>query len=64
MLTYKYPVVEPGELSLITVQKKEKKRSLFISMALIPLILLIGTVLVLYSPIKLVQLMVERIFNR
>lgn len=64
MLTYKYPVVEPGEVSLRSVQKKDKKMSLSISILLIPLILLIGVVVVLYSPIKLVQLVVERIFNR
>jgi hypothetical protein len=64
MLSYKYPIFEPGEASLISVQNKEKKMSLSFSIVLISLILLIGVVVVLFSPLKLIQLIVERIFNR
>jgi hypothetical protein len=64
MLTYKYIVDEVNDRPLIPVRQKEGKRSLLAVFSLLPILLMISTALILFSPIKIVQLIIEKVFNK
>ncbi|GAB1349995.1 hypothetical protein MASR1M107_22100 [Ignavibacteriales bacterium] len=60
MLTYKYSIDEVYEKPLIPERVKTGKRSWLTTVVLLPVLVTIGLVLLLYSPIKVVQLTIEK----
>jgi hypothetical protein len=64
MLTYKYSIDEVYDRPLVPEKVKEGKRSLLSTLFLLPVLAVIGVVLLLFSPIKMVQLIVEKVFDK
>ncbi len=64
MLTYKYSIDEVYDRPLVPEKIKEGKRSLLSTLFLLPVLVVIGVVLLLYSPIKMVQLIIEKVFDK
>lgn len=60
MLTYKYSIDEVYDRPLVPVKAKAGRRSWLATVVLIPVLVTIGLVLLLYSPIKVVQLTLEK----
>jgi len=60
MLTYKYSIDEVYDRPLVPERTKEGKRSLLTTFILLPFLLVIGGVLLLYSPIKAIQILIEK----
>jgi len=64
MLTYKYSLDEVYDRPLVPEKAKEGKRSLFSTLFLLPVLMVIGIILLLFSPIKMVQLIIEKVFDK
>lgn len=60
MLTYKYSIDEVYDKPLVPEKTSEGKRSLLTTFILLPFLLVIGGVLLLYSPIKAIQILIEK----
>lgn len=60
MLTYKYSIDEVYDRPLVPAKAKAGRRSWLATVVLIPVLVTIGFVLLLYSPIKVVQLTIEK----
>lgn len=64
MLTYKYSIDEVFDKPLIPEKTREGKRSLLTTFILLPFLVVIGIVLLLFSPIKGIQLLIEKFSER
>ncbi len=61
MLTYKYSIEKVFDRPLVPAKVKAGKRSWLATVVLLPVLVTIGIILLLYSPIKVVQLIIEKI---
>jgi uncharacterized BrkB/YihY/UPF0761 family membrane protein len=64
MLTYKYSLDEVYDRPLVPERTKEGKRSMLSTLFLLPVLMVIGIILLLFSPIKMVQLIIEKVFDK
>lgn len=64
MLTYKYSLDEVYDRPLVPERTKEGKRSMLSTLFLLPVLMVIGVILLLFSPIKMVQLIIEKVFDK
>ncbi len=60
MITYKYSIDDIYDRPLISERPKEGKRGWLATVAFLPLLGIIAVVLLIYGPVKAVQLLVER----
>lgn len=60
MLSYKYSFDEIYDRPLIPERKSEGKRSWKATLVILPILIVIGAALVVFSPVKGVQLLVEK----
>lgn len=60
MLSYKYSFDETYDRPLLPERKTERKRSWKATLVILPILVVIGTVLLVFSPVKMVQLLFEK----
>ncbi len=62
MLAYKYTFDDVMEKPLFTVPLQGSgKRSFLTTLIILPILMMIGVVLIVYSPVKMTQLLIEKI---